>query len=304
MVFSGASWPPPLCATADTPPNPATPPPGLSTWRARLSGTWWNLNIAKNRYTETASRHDQTGLLVPSRTRTNTTLRTILTSRLSSQLRCCSRRTCLPSNPRRPVGLLAGPQPLCSSRQPGLTSVQHGLRGPHLHQVPRLANYSDVSTEEYSLIYRLPHIKILAVVSRLKLIQTGITVAILPPVYYFNFYGDLPLSLVGYTTGIAVLAGAMLYTASHFLRKVVGMMYLDSAQTTLKVSHLTFWGRRHNVFLPVSDVMTLGDTGDSLTETILKLKRHSNADTMYFSLSYGRIIDKQAFEKVFGSLKK
>lgn len=154
------------------------------------------------------------------------------------------------------------------------------------------------------MIYRLPHIKILAVVSRLKLIQTGITLAILPPVYYFSFYGDLSLSLVGYTTGIAGLAGVMLYAASHFLRKVVGMMYLDSAQTTLKVSHLTFWGQRHSIFLPVSDVMTLGDTGDSLTETILKLKRYSNADTMYFSLSYGRIIDKQAFQKVFGSLIK
>ncbi|CAL8270453.1 unnamed protein product [Gadus morhua 'NCC'] len=149
------------------------------------------------------------------------------------------------------------------------------------------------------MIYHLPHIKLIRAISRLKLLQTGITLAILPPVYYFYLSGELSYFLATYSTGIAVLAGVMLYTASHFLRKVVGMMYLDSTQSTLKVSHLTFWGRRHDVFLPVTDVMTLGDTGDALTETVLRLKRYSTAETMYFSLSYGRIVDKQAFEKVF-----
>lgn len=153
------------------------------------------------------------------------------------------------------------------------------------------------------MIYHLPFIKLLSAVSRLKLLQTGVTIAILPPVYYFYFNGDLPYFIVGYSTGIAMFAGVMLYTISHFVRKVVGMMYLDSSQTTLKVSHLTFWGKRHNVYLPVSDVMTIGDTGDHLTETILKLKRYSNAETMYFSLSYGRVVDREAFGKVFGALK-
>ncbi|XP_030206899.1 transmembrane protein 186 [Gadus morhua] len=224
-------------------------------------------------------------------------------SRLSSHLRCCNRVPCLISTPRHPLVQLGGPQLLYSTRQPGQTySMQHGFLRPHL-QVTRLANYSDLSTERYSMIYHLPHIKLIRAISRLKLLQTGITLAILPPVYYFYLSGELSYFLATYSTGIAVLAGVMLYTASHFLRKVVGMMYLDSTQSTLKVSHLTFWGRRHDVFLPVTDVMTLGDTGDALTETVLRLKRYSTAETMYFSLSYGRIVDKQAFEKVFGPLK-
>ncbi|XP_056442817.1 transmembrane protein 186 isoform X1 [Gadus chalcogrammus] len=184
-------------------------------------------------------------------------------SRLSSHLRCCNRVPCLLSTPRHPLVQLGGPQLLYSTRQPGQT---YSMQHGFLRphlQVTRLANYSDLSTES----------------------------------------GELSYFLATYSTGIAVLAGVMLYTASHFLRKVVGMMYLDSTQSTLKVSHLTFWGRRHDVFLPVTDVMTLGDTGDALTETVLRLKRYSTAETMYFSLSYGRIVDKQAFEKVFGPLK-
>uniref|UniRef100_A0A8C7MJ59 Transmembrane protein 186 n=1 Tax=Oncorhynchus kisutch TaxID=8019 RepID=A0A8C7MJ59_ONCKI len=148
---------------------------------------------------------------------------------------------------------------------------------PH---VTALTKYSDLSTPKYNLIYSLPHIKLLRAVSRLKLIQTGITI---------------------YSTGIAAFAAVMLFSASHYLRRVVGMMYLDESQTTLKVSHLTFWGRRKDVYLPVTDVMTLGDTGDSIGETILRLKRYSSSETLYFSTRLGRVVDRQAFEKVFGT---
>lgn len=80
------------------------------------------------------------------------------------------------------------------------------------------------------------------------------------------------------------------------------MMYLDSTQTILKVSHLTFWGHRRDIYVPVSDVMTLGDTGDTKGEAILRMKRYSSSDTMFFSTRLGRVVDKDAFGKVFGSL--
>ncbi|KAA8595080.1 hypothetical protein FQN60_012215 [Etheostoma spectabile] len=153
------------------------------------------------------------------------------------------------------------------------------------------------------MIYNLPHIKLLRALSRIKLLQTAITVVILPPVYLLYFQGDIPFFLVSYTTGIALFAGVMLYTASHFFRRVVGMMYLDPSQTTLKVSHLTFWGRRQDIYMPVSDVMTIGDTGDSVNETIVKLKRYSCPETFYFSINFGRVVDKQGFEKFKTEMK-
>ncbi|XP_063332695.1 transmembrane protein 186 [Pelmatolapia mariae] len=186
---------------------------------------------------------------------------------------------------------------------PSLRPIQQRLHGPVIPKITALVKYSDVSTEKYTMIYTLPYIKLLRAVSRLKLLQTAITVVILPPVYVLYFQGAASTFLVGYTTGIALFAGAMLYTASYFFRRVVGMMYLDPSQTTLKVSHLTFWGKRHDMYLPVSDVMTIGDTGDSVNETILKFKRYSSQETLYFSTHFGRVVDEQAFKKVFGSLK-
>lgn len=170
-------------------------------------------------------------------------------------------------------------------------------------KITALVRYSDLATEKYTVIYTLPYITQLRAVSRLKLLQTAITAVILPPVYVLYFQGSASFSLVSYTTGIALFAGVMLYTLSHFFRRVVGRMYLDQSQTTLKVSHLSFWGKRRDIFLPVSDVMTIADTGDATNEAILKLKTYSNADTLYFSTYFGRVVDRHQFEKVFGSLK-
>ncbi|XP_074485286.1 transmembrane protein 186 [Sebastes fasciatus] len=220
-------------------------------------------------------------------------IRSVLLRRSTSHILSCTRGSCLLTG-RIPYGV----QP----HSPGHTPIQQSFHRPLIPQITALVRYSDLSTEKYTMIYTLPHIKLLRAVSRLKLLQTAITVVILPPVYYLYLHGDVSFFLVSYTTGIALFAGVMLYTASHFFRRVVGMMYLDPSQTTLKVSQLTFWGRRHDIYMPVSDVMTIADTGDFASETIVKLKRYSSPQTLFFSTHLGRVVDKQGFEKVFGAL--
>ncbi|XP_066510870.1 transmembrane protein 186-like isoform X2 [Hoplias malabaricus] len=173
----------------------------------------------------------------------------------------------------------------------------HGLLQYHAQ-----SSSSDLASQNYSLIYAFPAIKGLRALSRLKLMQTGITAALLPTVFFFYLQGQASITLLTYTTGIATFAAVMLYVISYYIRRVVGMMYLDSTHTKLKVSHLSFWGHRRDIYLPVSDVMTLGDTGDSPGESILQLKRYSCSDTFYFSPRLGLVVDKHSFEKVFGTL--
>ncbi|KAL4624499.1 transmembrane protein 186 [Arapaima gigas] len=160
----------------------------------------------------------------------------------------------------------------------------------------------DAASNKFTLIYKFPAIKLLRVVSRLKLLQTGITLIVLPPVFYLYFQGQVTYYLVGYSTGIAVFAAVMLYSLSYYLRRFVGMMYLDQSETTLKVSHLTFWGKRKDLYIPVNDVMTLADTGDSGNEVLLRLRRYSSPDTLYFSLRLGLVVNKEAFKQIFGSV--
>uniref|UniRef100_A0A8D0CJN7 Transmembrane protein 186 n=1 Tax=Scleropages formosus TaxID=113540 RepID=A0A8D0CJN7_SCLFO len=160
----------------------------------------------------------------------------------------------------------------------------------------------DVMLHKFTLIYKFPAIRFLRVVSRLKLLQTGITFLLLPPVYYLYFQGQVTYSLVSYSTGIAVFAAIMLYSLSHYLRRFVGMIYLDHSETTLKISHLTFWGKRQDLYVPVNDIMTLADTGDSRNEVLLCLKRYSSPDILYFSTQLGQVVDKNAFKQIFGGM--
>ncbi|XP_068607088.1 transmembrane protein 186 [Brachionichthys hirsutus] len=213
--------------------------------------------------------------------------------RLPSHIWICSRGSCL--FPDR--------TPSAVRRRSAGAPTKKSLGGALTPKVSDPAGPSDLAKRKFTMIYTLPHIKLFRLVSRVKLLQTAITVVVLPPVFILYHMGEVPLSAVSYTTALSVFAGVMLYASSHFFRRVVGMMYLDSSQTTLKVSHLTFWGRRHDSYLPVSDIMTIGDTGESVNETILKIKRYSGPQTFYFSTRFGLVVDKQGFQKVFGSLE-
>lgn len=157
--------------------------------------------------------------------------------------------------------------------------------------------------EQFKAIYRFPHIRLFQVISRLKLIQTAITIVLLPPVYFLCFQGAISSYLVSCATALAAFAAVMLYSLTYYLRRFIGMMYMNESGTMLKVSHLTFWGRRNDIYVPVKNVMTLADTGDSRHETVMQFKRYDTSDVLYFTLRYGQIMDKQKFSHVFGEFK-
>ncbi|NXE22853.1 TM186 protein, partial [Ardeotis kori] len=160
----------------------------------------------------------------------------------------------------------------------------------------------DGKTEEFKLVYRFPGIKYCRVVSRLKLVQTATTAAILPPVCYLYLQDQVSQNILLYTTGIALFAGAMLYGMSYFFRRIIGLIYLNETGRTVKVSHLTFWGRRNDIYCPVETVMTLDEVGDSKGELLLQFKRYNSADILYFTIKFGQIVDRQKFTQIFGEL--
>ncbi|XP_051877868.1 transmembrane protein 186 isoform X2 [Pristis pectinata] len=157
--------------------------------------------------------------------------------------------------------------------------------------------------EHFTMVYRFQGIRFLRAISKLKILQTGITVALLPTVYYFYIQELVQYSLVSYITGLSGLAIVMLYSMSYYLRRFIGMLYLNDSGTTLMVSHLTFWGRRNNFYVPVKDVMPLGDTGDATNETILQFRRYNSTEVFYFTIKFGQIVDKQKFLQVFGGVQ-
>ncbi|XP_039347111.1 transmembrane protein 186 isoform X2 [Mauremys reevesii] len=156
--------------------------------------------------------------------------------------------------------------------------------------------------EQFKLVYKFPGIKYCRIFSRMKLLQTALTVVILPPVYHLYLQEQVSQGFVLYVTGTACFAAAMLYGISYFLRRMIGLMYLNEAGTMVKVAHLTFWGRKKEIYCPVESVMTLGDTGDAKNEVLLQFKQHNSTQVLYFTLKFGHIVDKQRFAQIFGVL--
>ncbi|KAF1539521.1 hypothetical protein FQV19_0011472, partial [Eudyptula minor] len=161
----------------------------------------------------------------------------------------------------------------------------------------------DEKTEEFKLVYRFPGIKYCRVLSRLKLLQTATTMVMLPPICYLYLQDQVSQNILLYTTGIAFFAGAMLYGMSYFLRRIIGLIYLNETGRTVKVAHLTFWGRRNDIYCPVETVMPLDEAGDSKGELLLQFKRYNSTDILYFTIKFGQIVDRQKFTQIFGKFE-
>ncbi|KAM9598473.1 transmembrane protein 186 [Morphnus guianensis] len=161
----------------------------------------------------------------------------------------------------------------------------------------------DVKTEEFKLVYRFPGIKYCRVLSRLKLLQTATTVVMLPPICYLYLQDQVSQNILIYTTGIAFFAGAMLYAMSYFFRRIIGFIYLNETGRTVRVAHLTFWGKRNDIYCPIEAVMTLDEVGDSKEELLLQFKRYNSTDILYFTIKFGQIVDRQKFTQIFGKLE-
>ncbi|NXI57788.1 TM186 protein, partial [Chloroceryle aenea] len=174
------------------------------------------------------------------------------------------------------------------------------------HSAPAAAlrqKAADEKPEEFKLVYRFPGIRYCRLLSRLKLLQTATTMVMLPPVFYLYLQDQVSQNILLYTTGIAFFAGVMLYGMSYYFRRIIGFIYLNESGCTVKVAHLTFWGRRNDVYCPREMVMTLDDVGDSKGEILLQFKRYNSTDILYFTVKYGQIVDRQKFTQIFGELE-
>ncbi|XP_051819601.1 transmembrane protein 186 [Antechinus flavipes] len=161
---------------------------------------------------------------------------------------------------------------------------------------------SAIETEKFQMIYRFPGIRFCGSLSRMKILQTGITVVILPPSYYWYTQDLIPLDSLFFTGGIASFALVMLYWISHFFRRLVGILYVNEAGTVLRVAHLTFWGRRQDTYCPVANIIPVSETSEHPFDVFLKIHQYDCDQTFYLTLRFGHILDKKRFAQVFGNL--
>ncbi|XP_043241678.1 transmembrane protein 186-like [Amphibalanus amphitrite] len=136
-------------------------------------------------------------------------------------------------------------------------------------------------------------------ICRLKIYQTGLTLAAVPVMVLLQ-----DLDAAAKVGAVGLFAAGMLYIMGEFFRRFVGLLYLHRDGTQLKIAHLTFWGGRRDIVIPVEDIVPFSELKDSPTDVYFKLRRYSSPETFYVSLRYGGISSMESLEAVFGPLEE
>lgn len=161
---------------------------------------------------------------------------------------------------------------------------------------------ASTNTTQWIRVYHLPSIRVVRLICRLKLYQTGATIAMIPYVMYLYNIGQVTVGNVQATMGIATFACFMLAVLSHYFQRCVGRIGFNPVSEEVEISTLNFWGKRHNAVLPLEDIVPFSELPDNPTDVYMVLRRYSSKQTAYLSLKHGYIIDSESFRKIFGSI--
>ncbi|KAK3865953.1 hypothetical protein Pcinc_020761 [Petrolisthes cinctipes] len=206
--------------------------------------------------------------------------------------------TSLCSHLCRRGGLIAGAVSKSSYQVRGLLSI------PRTLQAVQPQKNQDNRDQNYDVIYKFPYIVFARSVCRLKIYQTAITTLAVPCAGYLAHVGSVELDTfisIVLTNGLAIL---MLYVMGEIFRRIIGHISYNPETGVVKISHLTFWGQRRDIFVPHSDIVPIADTSDNPNDIYIRFLRYSQPKfSLFMCLRFGGIVDFQKFYQVFGELQ-
>ena len=169
-------------------------------------------------------------------------------------------------------------------------------RGCSSHNVDQ-KDATTIKAPDFKTIYSFAYIQPARFLCRFKVYQTGIVV----------FLTGLSITTdtnVQFALTVCTVSLVMLSIMGEFFRKLVGFMYTDPTGEQIKIAHLTFWGNRKDVVLPISSIIPLCDTAENSSDVFFKLKFYDKKQSpFYLSLKFGRVVDEDMFHKVLGQMK-
>lgn len=156
---------------------------------------------------------------------------------------------------------------------------------------------------KYELVYEFPYIVHTRVAARLKIYQTAITLIAAPYVHIAAQQGHIPQELATSCTVASLLALGTLYYLSFITRRLVGLVGMDKDRKSVKLAHMTFWGNRKDLVVPLNTIVPFTEGNTSCQDLYMDLKTYDNSVHLYLSLRFGGVKDLDLFELIFGRLR-
>ena len=155
---------------------------------------------------------------------------------------------------------------------------------------------------EFRNIYTFRYIVHTRVLSRLKIYQTLLTVGAIPPGIFLHNGGALSTPGLAAFFGIASVATIMLYLMSTFFRHIVGIISVNQNEDVVRISHLSFWGRRCDVQFDLSDIVPLSDMSVRPNDVYQVIQFYEKPARFYWFLRHGKNTDTEAIQRLFGKI--
>jgi hypothetical protein len=178
------------------------------------------------------------------------------------------------------------------------TPISLTSQSPRFFQSSNTQLKQPTNLEEYEKVFHFPYIRQVAYFARLKVIVTGVTVGFSPIILASScdqLLGISFVSLMGFSS-ISLLG------IGEFMRKVIGIVYLDENQENVRFARVTFWGKRADQVVPIDEVKLVSDTSEDVDSVFWKVEFYDDkAVDFYITTRFGGIEDMDKFKLIFGS---
>lgn len=156
------------------------------------------------------------------------------------------------------------------------------------------------SEDNVSLLYRFNHISTASTITKVKIFQTVLVIAAVPYLYGYYLSGVVSYLKFMSSVGIMTFSTAMLYVLGGSISKIICVMKYNKDTDEVLISHLTFWGRRRDVSIPVSNIVPVSDSGENVTDTFIKVNTFDNSESFVIPLKDATEQEKEAVLAIIG----
>jgi len=145
-------------------------------------------------------------------------------------------------------------------------------------------------------LFRFNYIPVVVFLSRLKILQTGVTFVLLPYVGHLCFVAKTePVATFYGVCGLTALAATMLLIITRISQRIVMLLYVNPNRDRIRISHLTFWGQRRESYFNTSQFEPVSLKGQNWDETYLRLCLANGSDhNWYIAPKHATMYDPQA----------
>lgn len=153
--------------------------------------------------------------------------------------------------------------------------------------------------QDWVTVYRFDQIKTAQILCRAKVWQTFITGGFFSSSAYAYLVGSSNLEPLINTSGVCCFACVMLYIFGNIFNKIIGFAYVSHDKKWLKLSHLTFWGKRCNIKIPIDDLEPLPTDSSSAKMYQVMYRRTDPKFRLILPLICCTISDTEVLELAF-----